>query len=196
MPDKINVSFSRDDLLRYAQEYLYLNSLELERVSTVFLMQTLKLQINRVVNIHSIIEEIKVLEGISSKSFTKKAESFKREPLKGLYKKHFFNARFLLRNINSHYGIDFGGNKFLDEVIKESFTKADAANHFAHNYIVGAYESRVRQSKVTGEWIVFQKFEGKNYYLTLAAHTEEDDLIYERVKMSYEMDFNFLNKNP
>lgn len=45
----------------------------------------------------------------------------------------------------------------------------------------GALEARAASQRLTGEWIVFARRGGKHYYLTLASHKEQDEIIYERV---------------
>jgi hypothetical protein len=55
------------------------------------------------------------------------------------------------------------------------------------------YAKRSRAQKLTGEWIVFAKHEGKNYYLTLAAHGEGDDHIFARIRDGCVSEFPFLS---
>lgn len=41
---------------------------------------------------------------------------------------------------------------------------------------------------MTGEWFVFHKHEGKNYYLTFGLHGETNDEIYKRIVLACEFD--------
>lgn len=195
MNEYVSVSLSRKDLLRYAKRSVHFCGVDLSRVSTVFLAQILQLQLNRVVNVHSLLDEVKRLEQNSTVRFTRKAEVFKHYPLKGLYKKHFYDASFLVMNLRSHFGIDFGGNKLFNQMFNEALATGDIdqfINQLSHNGTIGAYEKRASQGKVTGEWIVFQRSNEKNYYLTVAAHNEGDENIFKRVETCYDMDFSFL----
>lgn len=45
------------------------------------------------------------------------------------------------------------------------------------------------------EWIVFKRFNGTNYYLTLAKLDEGDQNINQRVRDAYEFDFPFLSES-
>jgi len=54
------------------------------------------------------------------------------------------------------------------------------------------YADRARAQELSGEWIVFAKHEGKNYYLTLAAHYEGDDQIFARIRDGCVGEFPFL----
>ena len=48
---------------------------------------------------------------------------------------------------------------------------------------------------MTGEWIIFAKFNGTNYYLGLAGHSkskDEDEALYAQVKAYCSFEFPFL----
>ena len=45
------------------------------------------------------------------------------------------------------------------------------------------------------EWIVFKRYNGTNYYLTLATLDEGDQNINQRVRDAYEFDFPFLSES-
>ncbi len=50
-------------------------------------------------------------------------------------------------------------------------------------------------SAPSDEWIVFKRFNGSNYYLTLAKLDEGDQNINQRVRDAYEFDFPFLSES-
>ena len=51
-------------------------------------------------------------------------------------------------------------------------------------------------SKVSSDhWIVFKRYNGINYYLTLAKMDEGDQNINQRVRDAYEFDFPFLSQS-
>jgi hypothetical protein len=58
--------------------------------------------------------------------------------------------------------------------------------------IKGAMEERDSSQRLTGEWIVFAKHNGQNYYLCLARHNEGDELIFSRIKQICFREFPFL----
>ena len=111
------------------------------------------------------------------------------------------DAGFILKNIGNHMGYGQKKTPRLDKIIKEAFERNTSGyaddefiNYIAHHTTIGAYEERTKKT-LTGEWIVFQKHNEQNYYLTLAAHNEGDQNIYSRVKDVYEFDYPFLKKN-
>ena len=196
-----SVSLSRVDLENFTKSDIGFHGLDISRISSIFIVQVMQMQGNRVINTHQMLDEVKFLEGLGKQPRTKKAEEFKRLPLKGLKKTHFTNANFIVKNMGSHFGLERGGNKMLDRLIKKAFDQNtsgyvddDFANFIAHKLTIGMLEERAANHRITGEWIVFQEYEGKNYYLTLGAHNEGDDNIYKRVCDSYELDFPFLQQ--
>ena len=58
--------------------------------------------------------------------------------------------------------------------------------------VVGLYAERSRDQRLTGEWIVYARHEGRNYYLCLARHDEEDATIFDRIKNGCVDEFPFL----
>ena len=56
---------------------------------------------------------------------------------------------------------------------------------------INGLKNRRDSNAETGEWIVFAKYKGENYYLTLGLHTENDQEIYQRVA-SCKAEFPFL----
>lgn len=50
-------------------------------------------------------------------------------------------------------------------------------------------------SKTLEDWIVFKRYHGANYYLTLARPDEGDQNINQRVRDAYEFDFPFLQES-
>ncbi|MEW6519242.1 MAG: hypothetical protein AB1461_07495 [Thermodesulfobacteriota bacterium] len=194
------VSISKEELRKYAESNLAFHGLDLDRISSIFVAQIYRLEQNRVLNIFQIMDEVKHLEALKRSSLTEKEGPFKGPILKGLHKKHFTDAHFILKNIGNHLG--YGKDKMprLDRIIREAFKQNTSGcvddgfiNYIAHHTTVGAYEERARNC-LTGEWIVFKKHKGKNYYLTLAAHDEGDENIMHRVEMACQFDFPFLHK--
>lgn len=45
----------------------------------------------------------------------------------------------------------------------------------AYDFVLGGLTDRSAVSKMTGDWIVFGRHEGQNFYLDLASHEEGND---------------------
>jgi hypothetical protein len=125
------------------------------RYSFGFVLELAQHAISRTYNVHTIYDEIGKLEGSDSRpSMTKPAAPFTRsEPLKGLWHKHHSQAL-----------APFIG-RYVDEV----------AGEIAHAMVIGAYERRACDHRMTGEWIIFERESSGNYYLTLSTHEGETD---------------------
>ena len=185
---------SREELVAWADESVAFCGLDLTRISTVLLCQAYRLQIHRIFDTFTLTHPIKVLEGASPSNGTPPADQFRHAPLTGLYKKHFTGPGFLVKNLlnfllsdkNNHYlknvyaeAACASGSGCVDEI----FTK-----YLSHHMVFDPYEIKYASNKMTGEWVVFHKHEGANYYLTFASHTEKNDEIHKRVVTACDFD--------
>jgi len=51
----------------------------------------------------------------------------------------------------------------------------------SHRFMDEGFRDRAAAGRLTGEWIIFAKHEGKRFYLTVALHGEDDASIHERI---------------
>lgn len=130
-----------------------------------------------------IVDAIQNLEAGEPHNGVKPATEFTRKPLKGLWHKHYFTARFLPANIS----LALGKNGVRDTVeaildpTKYPVITPEAIEELAHAVVNLPAEKRDADGKITGEWIIFAKHEGKNYYLSMAIHTSPDQTIYDNI---------------
>lgn len=164
------------------------------RYSWLLVIQMLLYAKRQAIDPTMIVEEVKALEGLPSRIRTKPASEFRKEPLKGLWHKHFFCARFIAHNIRNQ----LSGEQLkavIDEVFnpaKSPVVTAQLINELSHRVVSETFEAREADGKLTGEWIVFAKHNGKNYYLTMATHNAGDEAIYEQIKSVCFPQFPFL----
>lgn len=170
------------------------------RVSLVLALRMLGLT-KAEVDPFSVMDELDYLEGIKPKSKTKGEEMYRHPPLHPLWHKHFSTARHLITNLRVRWGMDKYGNKDLDRLIekvqKEYGEQPDVWGAvLAHELVVGGYEQRQARG-LTGDWIVFAKHEGRNYYLDLATHQEgrNPHALFEKIKNGTCFEFGFLFAN-
>ena len=193
---------TKNDLKRFISTDDEFADIDISRISSSFIVQIIQLRAGGSIETVNIVKAIKSLENNKNTISTKSEDCFKHQPLKGLYKKHFFDANFVLKNIGTYWGMGFGGNDKLDKMIKQSFAKSktgycdDRLNASIISQLTfGAIKDRTRSKKLTGEWIIYQKYQNKNYYLTIASHDEKDIDIHKRIKDIYYIDFDFLKTN-
>jgi hypothetical protein len=141
---------------------------------------------------HDILTSIRELEaGEQSPTGTKLATQFRKPPLNGLWHKHWFSAHFLGANIVLGLGKD-GVEKLVNEAMDPAKSKVitqEMINELAHRVTHDPLVARDARKKLTGEWIVFAKHGGKNYYLTVALHGTGDQVIFDEIKQHCLRDF-------
>lgn len=185
-----------EDLVRYANLY-GLERLIPGRYSWLFVFNLMMLERMNGVDPFSIIDEIKVLEGIGRPQQTKPALEFKGAHLKGLWHKHFFPANLssIAHNIRNHLA-----GKKLQKLAEEIFDSKkspvvtkEMVKEFSHRVVDESLKDRASDSKLTGEWIVFAKHQGQNYYLCLTTHESGDENIANSIKILCLPQFSFLS---
>lgn len=188
------LSLSRQDLMPWAKRSLAFHGLDLTRVSTVFLAQAFSSEKFGAFCAFDLTNPIKVMEGLAKHNDTPMEDQFKHYPLKGLYKKHFSSPRFLPKNLRNYLHSKEGQAHF-DRIFKEAsninksgFVDEEFASYVAHHMAIDPIEIKSANNRMTGEWIVFHKHEGRNYYLTVASHKESNEDIYKRVLLACSVD--------
>lgn len=176
-------TFTEEELGEYAS-LVGLDKAAPGRYSWLFVMQLyLHAEVNGI-DPSMIVGEINGLEGGTQPAGTKPATEFTKPPLKGLWHKHFFSTHFVGHNLANHHAGNRLGN-LVEQVMdptKYPIVTAELIGKLAHEIVTGAFEKREAQGKLTGEWIVFAKHAGQNYYLCLSTHDTGDQVIYDQIK--------------
>ncbi len=131
---------------------------------------------NHLLHLHAVYDEIGKLEGTDiTPSMTKKPRQM-RSQRHGLWHKHYFQPSFMPRNLIDE----------TEQMYKDGRWEAIFAPHYgkyiyefidqvSHEMVIGAYQRRVRDRRITGAFIVYERqADGSNYYLTLGKHGEWD----------------------
>jgi len=141
-----------------------------------------------------IVREIYHLETDPSQSRTKASAPFTRAILAGLWHKHYFTAAHVPKNLLNQ----LSGNK-LTEIIEGAcgsdtgqVLNQEMANEIVYATTHGTFSERLNAGRLTGEWIVFTKHNGANYYLCLGMHTDDDAGTLARVHAYCASQFSFL----
>ena len=171
-----------------------------DRISLGFAMQLVWLQQTTRDDQGALLEIQHLEQGVPTT--TKPAEQFKHKPLHPFWHKHFFSSRHLLFNAGERWNIARGpGNRDLDAMIgqvvsEQGHDPAMCVKLLAYRFLMGSIEERSEANRLTGDWIIFAKHEGNNYYLDLATH-EEGEVenapgLLNKLRNSSSMDFPFL----
>jgi hypothetical protein len=186
-------TISHEDLAPFA-DFIGLSKIAPGRFSWLFVVQVLLNDLISGVDPDMIVQEVKALESGKPSLGTKPASEFNREPLKGLWHKHYFSAHFIGRNMSNYLS---GGklHQFLSEVLdpgKSPNVTREMIAEIAHRVVEEPLDVRANTEKLTGEWIVFAKHGGQNYYLCLAKHDTGDQAIYDQIDLVAFKQFPFL----
>jgi len=184
---------NKDELIEFIERYFF-TLLDSNRFSFLFFTQLFVHYKAKRWDIHKILDEIKYLEGLRTTTPTKGEGVFMKKPLIGLSYKHFTTARFISKNIENYLS-----KSKVREILKETSIELNTnimteefASIISHKMTVDAYMSRAKERELTGEWIIYSKYNGKNYYLTLAEHNEGDEKVFNRIKDYCFSEFPFL----
>lgn len=182
MPDKAIFTATRDgvDVMPELQQFagmLGLDRVAPGRYSMVLLLQLYGSCKSGMENPHKVMREISALEGIGPASKLKAPIQNKHPPLKGLWHKHYQQSgmRSLAMNIGKalkRYGIPYAQKK-VDEAQAAGelrYFSAEDVKPIVHDVLHNNFMQLGKDAAVSGEWLLFAKHNGKNYYLSLATH--------------------------
>ncbi|MEH0017280.1 hypothetical protein V6330_23050 [Citrobacter portucalensis] len=175
----------------------------LTRISGLLILQLYGSFISRSENPFIIVDEISCLEGnpLRGESRTKPPTMFNRKPyLRGLWHKHYHGAGIdvMARNIQialKNYGLprlEAEVEKVMESGEERYFTPEDAAL-IAHEAVRENWLRRSNEQKITGHWIIYAIHEGKNYYLSLGRHTDDEAELRRQIETACLYQFPFLS---
>lgn len=186
------------------------------RVSFALAVRLAEMQVGRG-DIFSVLDQIDFLEGLRKTSAAVAGTQFKHPPLHPFWHIHAWSARHLARNLIDRWGMRRGGNADLDRLIEE--VEAECGDDpekwpsvLADRLVIGGFHSRTRKgaaarvrehapherrgSGLTGDWIIYGKHEGENYYMDLATHEEGKkeaaEQLYQELRNGCAAEFPFL----
>ena len=149
-------------------------------LSVGFVLELAVFQLDRSVNVFTIFDAVARLEGDLTRNIGMKAPTRykRRKPLFGLWHAHFFDARFVARNLMNE-----NSKERVEEIMRPHFDRfcGEVAAQMAHEMTVGAFERRAGRGALTGECIVFDALPERNYYLTVRRHREADEAVAARI---------------
>jgi hypothetical protein len=194
--DSVKMSFDKDGLIAIKKAVTRGKPYH-ERISIALAIR-LANAFSANVDAFSVLDEIDYLEGIKPTSRTKEEAQFKRPPLQGLWHKHFFSPKHLVKNIGVRWNLDNGGNKGLSTMISEIQKKHGQdpdvwPSMLAHRLVMGGFEERAARG-LTGDWIIYAKHENNNFYLDLATHEEglEPEQLLQKLRNGCNAEFPFI----
>lgn len=128
-----------------------------------------------------VIREIEALEGLGEPSLLKPPILNKHPPLKGLWHKHYLEDGVGAMAFNLRKGLGKYGLPLFSQYIREAtttgeerFLNAEDCNAIVNDAVLGNWSRLVDAAELTGEWIVYARHEGLNYYLCMGTHDKDE----------------------
>jgi hypothetical protein len=171
------------------------------RISLLFLLSFFGAYKAGRINPFQIAREIESLEKGDTTGLKPPIQN-RHAPLKGLWHKHYMQPGMASLAMNIQHGLKQYGIPYLAKKVQEAkesgeeryFTIEDVVP-MANDAVQGNWQRLREAERLTGEWIVFAKHEGLNYYLTLTTH---DKAMHQHDRQQIEnicyREFSFLEK--
>ncbi|MFZ0423816.1 MAG: hypothetical protein WAL80_13150 [Xanthobacteraceae bacterium] len=199
MGEMVKVSFDRDEM-RAIKRAITNDRPFADRISLSFAVRLLSIKADLRED-HFVLDEIDYLEGLRPPLNTKPAEQFRHPPLHPLWHKHYSAPRHLLKNIGIRWNLDGSGNKDLLSMLGEvANTHGKMPDQWpkvvVDRLVIGGFIDRTKRG-LTGDWIIFGKHGGRNFYLDLATHNEgkqgvPSERLYQKLRDGSAAEFPFL----
>lgn len=159
------------------------------RIGRCFWFDLLVLTRRYDVSVHSVLHPLLDLECGEPSNGIKCATPFTRLPLKGLWHKHWFSARFMPANILAVTQRKGSMDWIWDIAEEGELLTEQLIGQIAHRMTVDAYESRYEAKLITGEWIIYLPRAGLNHFLCLGTHETGDKRLDEKIRKLCVLDF-------
>ncbi|MFG0864637.1 hypothetical protein [Pseudomonas sp. FYR_7] len=146
-----------------------------------------------------IVREIELLE--AGQLGSQKAPIQNRyPPLKGLWHKHYMQDGMASLAQNVKKGLNRYKVPLFDKIVKEAheageerFLEPHEIEAIIDDAVSGNRRRLAEKQALTGEWLMFAKHEGQNYYLTIANHrTETHQKVRSQIEQICFIEFPFL----
>lgn len=169
------------------------------RISKLLVSQLQDQLLNNGLNPACVIHEISALEAGTASAFKPPIQN-KFPPLKGLWHKHYAEPGLRSLALNVRNAIRKHGLPYFDQKVRESqisgelqYMTARDIPALVNDAISGNLMRQAAQSARTGEWLIFSKYQGKNYYLSLGTHDKTTHVSIRRdIESVCCLEFDFL----
>lgn len=194
---------TEEDFVLFKDDNVGLCGVDCARLSYLLLAQLTSVRKYRTFNSFSVTDVIQTLEGVGrAGSCVKGEEAFKHQPLRGFWKAHFFDAKFLMQNLINEWGVAYKNSPKFEELclrVAEEEEKKPTTygwqGRLSHEFTMAGYDQRTKKKNQTGEWLIFAKHENCNYYLCIAQHSSTkkgDEAIYNMLEQYCKDQYPFL----
>lgn len=167
------------------RQFILLEQIAPGRYSFLLLMSLFGGWKSGMVDPHKVVHEIKLLESGEASPLKPPIQN-RYPPLKGLWHKHYLEQGMASLAQNVKRGFDKYGMPYFDQKITEAedagethYMTIEDVQALAADVVHGNLKRLREAEAMTGEWILFAKHEGKNYYLDITTHNKS---LHEHVR--------------
>jgi len=152
-------------------------------------------------NVFRLRQEIESLERGEANGLKPPIQN-RHPPLKGLWHKHYLQANLGSMAMNIQHGLKEFGIPLFQQMIREAeaagemrYVTPEHVKPIVTDIVEGNWKRLQAADKITGEWIVFAKHNGENYYLALATHDKTThDALRQQIDALCCREFPFLTE--
>lgn len=152
----------------------------IDRISSLVWLGIWALEQRHGVAPYQVLQSVLDVESGEPGAGLKPATRFRRPPLRGLWHKHWFSARFIAGNLLAAIQRE-NAEDWISGALKDDESQDVAIGRIAHHFTVTSFEDRWASKQATGEWIVYIQRPDGNRYLSVATHTTGDQAIYDSI---------------
>lgn len=191
-------SDAREQMRSFA-ELMGLDALVKGRYSALLLSQLFTAYHKHTFDPLKVVWQIRSLEGQTIHTGLKPATQFNHPPLQGLWHQHFLIDGISSMALNLHRGINKFGLPWLEQEVAaitasgedRYLTEADI-KQIVHDAVISNFERLNEAKALTGEWLIFAKYENQNYYLAIGAHKSGDEFLRSQIDLVAQTQYPFL----
>lgn len=196
------LDLTEEEVTYFREADVGLNGIDIQRVSWFLSAQLAFARKSKLFSSFAVTDVIQRLEGRGRGTSVKPPQQFKHNPLKGFWKVHFFDARFIFRNLINEWGLEYETSSKFYELCKKVTDEEDESpspfgwqGRLAHKFVIEGFEERARRHRITGEWLIFAESASEKYYLCIATHSdkkEDDKKIHDLIISTCGNEFPYL----
>ncbi|MEZ2902963.1 hypothetical protein ACBQ24_09490 [Acinetobacter terrestris] len=155
------------------------------RFSLLFIMKLIKAMISDDAVIR-ILNEIEILENKTNQvSSTKPESKFRRGKTRGLWHKHYLPTGLKSIAINLETQFEYKYKEIMGEInqiLLTDLSDEKKSREISGLVVTKQLSDRFREKRITGEWIIYHVHNNQKYYLDIASHEDNEDIIVSNIR--------------
>lgn len=155
------------------------------RFSLLFIMKLIKAMISDDA-VMRILHEIEILENKADQtSLTKPESDFKRGKIKGLWHKHYLPTGLKSLATNLEMQFEYKNKEIksdINQILNGDLDDMEKSRAISSLVVTKQLSDRFKEKRITGEWIIYHVHNNQKYYLDIANHKDDEDVIVKSIR--------------